>query len=160
LTRTLRALALTGFLGIGIYWLGFVLYLAGALPRLGAGATGLIATVFLVAGVLRIAAWIGTVFAYVAGVVGAVASVQRRQRWWAVALIGVLSLQQLYSLLLNFFPPLAWPFFPAGLSVALYGPLLGVVVTTPIAVLVLAYSVLPSLPPANTAHPGIKGTRE
>jgi len=154
-TRTLRALALTGFLGVGIYWVGFVLYHTAAFPILG--AAGVLGTFFLVAGLMRIGAWIGTVCAYVAGVVGAVASVQRRQRWWAVALIGVLALQQVYSLLLSYFPQLAQPFLPSRLIVAADEPLLGVVVTTPIAVLALVYSVLPF---QATANPGIEGARD
>ena len=145
--RTLRTFALTGFLGIGIYWVGFVLYHAADLPVLGTASA--LGTLLLLANLMQIAAWIGTAFAYVAGVVGAVASVQRRQRWWALALIGVLALQQLYALLLHYFPQLAQPFLPSTLIPAADWPLFGVVLTTPIAVLVLVYSVLPSPATAN-----------
>jgi len=56
---------------------------------------------FLWAYVLQVAAWLGTTFTFVAGVVAAVATVQRRQRRWAVALIGVLALHALYPLLVS-----------------------------------------------------------
>ena len=152
MTRTLRAFALVGVLGLGIYLLGFALYHAGALPIVGTGRGAALGTYFLVAWVMFIAARIGITVASVAGVIAAVASVQRRQRGWAVALIGWLVLYYVSPLLLVFFPSLAQSFLPSTLIAAADGPLLGVELAAPSALLVLVYSFLPATPRA-TASP-------
>jgi len=151
-TRTLRAFALVGVLGLGIYLLGFALYHAGALPIVGTGRGAALGTYFLVAWVMFIAARIGITVASVAGVIAAVASVQRRQRGWAVALIGWLVLYYVSPLLLVFFPSLTQTFLPSTLIAAADGPLLGVELAAPSALLVLVYSFLPATPRA-TASP-------
>ncbi len=152
MTRTLRAFALVGVLGLGIYLLGFALYHAGALPIVGTGRGAALGTYFLVAWVMFIAARIGITVASVAGVIAAVASVQRRQRGWAVALIGWLVLYYVSPLLLVFFPSLTQTFLPSTLIAAADGPLLGVELAAPSALLVLVYSFLPATPRA-TASP-------
>jgi hypothetical protein len=149
--RTLRALALVGLLGSVIYLVGFALYHAAALPIVGASSA--LGALFVVANAMQIAAWLGTTFTFVAGVVAAVAVVQRRQRRWAVALIGVLALHESYPLLVSYFPQLAEPFRPSPLIAAVDGPLLRVVPAPPLALLVLVYSVLSSPPDAAPASP-------
>jgi hypothetical protein len=94
--------------------------------------------------VLSVAAWIGGSAASVVGVIAAVASVQRRQRGWAIALIGIVVLNYTYVLFLFFVPALARPFFPSPFIAAVDGPLLEVVMALPIALLVLIYSFLPA----------------
>jgi hypothetical protein len=147
-TRILRIFAVVSILGLGIYLVGFFLYHASALPVSG----GVLATFVLLSIVMSIAAWIGTSFASVAGILAAVASVQRRQRSWALVLIGVLVLQNAYAFLLSYFPELAQPFLPSTFIVAADEPLLGVVIVTPIALLVLLYSLLPT--PKSAKPPG------
>ncbi len=88
MNRTLRALALVGLLGNVIYLVGSAVYYAGT-PPVG-GASSELGALILWAGGLQVVAWFGTTFTFVAGVVAAVATVQRRQRLWAVAVIGVL----------------------------------------------------------------------
>ena len=140
MTRTLRAFALVGVFGLGIYLLGFALYHATALP---------LGTFILAALVMFFAARIGLAVASIAGVIAAVASVQRGQRGWAVVLIGGLVLYYLSPLLLAFVPTLAQPFLPSTLIAAADGPLLGVELAVPIALLVLVYSFLPATPRAS-----------
>ena len=144
MTRILRIFAVASIFGLGIYLAGFFLFHASALPDIGGGGGGVLAAVVLVSIVISLAAWIGTSFASVAGIVAAVASVQRRQRGWAIVLIGVLVLQNAYAFLLVYFPELAQPFLPSTFIVAADEPLLGVVIVTPIALLVLIYSLLPT----------------
>jgi hypothetical protein len=153
--RTLRALALVGLLGNVIYLVGFAWYHAGTLPIVpGSSALG---ALFLWAYVLQFAAWLGTTFTFVAGVVAAVAAVQRRQRLWSVALIGVLALHALYPLLIPYVPQLlAYPFLPSPLISAVDVRILGVVPATPLALLVLVYSVLSS--PTDAASTSRTGT--
>jgi len=146
-TRTLRALAVVGSVGLGIYLLGFALYHAAALPILGTGRGAALGTYLLVAIGMSFAARIGIAVTSVVVVIAAVASVQRRQRGWAVALIGGLVLYYISPYLLNFFPSLARPFLPSMLIAAADGPLLGVELAVPIALLVLVYSFFPA-PPA------------
>jgi len=114
---------------------------------------------FLWAYVLQVAAWLGTTFTFVAGVVAAVATVQRRQRRWAVALIGVLALHALYPLLtltVSYVPLFATP-APTWAFIALVeGPFLHVVAAAPLALLVLVYSVLSS--PTGAASTSRTGT--
>jgi hypothetical protein len=142
--RTLRALALVGLLGNVIYLVGSAVYYAGTPPVCGACSE--LGALILWGSVLQVAAWFGTTFTFVAGVVAAVATVQRRQRRWAVALIGVLALHALYYPLLTLIAPYV-PLFatpaPTWAFIALVeGPLLHVVAATPLALLVLVYSVL------------------
>jgi hypothetical protein len=144
MTRILRIFAVVSILGLGIYLTGFFLYHASALPDIGGERGGVLAASLLVSIVMSLAAWIGTSFASVAGILAAVASVQRRQRSWALALIGVLVLQNAYAFLLSYFPELAQPFLPSTFIMAADEPLLGVVIVTPIALLVLIYSFLPT----------------
>ena len=96
---------------------------------------------------LQVAAWFGTTFTFVAGVVATVATVQRRQRRWAVAMIGVLAFHALYPLLtltVSYVPLFATP-SPTWAFIALVeGPLLHVVAATLLAQLALVYSVLSS----------------
>jgi hypothetical protein len=143
--RTLRALALVGLLGNVIYLVGFAGFHDGTLPIVQ-GSSELGALVLLVY-VLQVAAWLGTTFTFAAGVVATVAAVQRRQRWWAVALIGVLALHAMYpllTLLIPYVPLLARPFPASPLIAAVDGPFLHVVTATLLALLVLVYSVLSS----------------
>ncbi len=146
MNRTLRVLALVGLLGNVIYLVGFAWYHAGTLPV--GGASSALGAVFLWAYVLQFAAWLGTTFTFVAGVVAAVTAVQRRQRLWSVALIGVLALHAFYypllTLLVSYVPLLARPFLPTPLIAAVDGPFLHVVSAAPLALLVLVYSVLTS----------------
>jgi len=93
---------------------------------------------------MSVASWIGISVASIAGAVAAVASVQRRQRGWAIALVSVLVLRYVSPFLISFFPVLAWPFVSSSVSIALYGPLLGVVEVAPLALLVLVYSFFPA----------------
>jgi hypothetical protein len=143
-TRILRIFAVVSILGLGVYLAGFFLYHASALPVIGDGRGGAFATYLLAASLMSIAAWIGSSFASVAGVIAAVAAVQRRQRRWAIVLIGVLALQNAYAFLLSYFPELARPFLPTTFIVAADRPLVGVMLVTPIALLVLVYSFLPT----------------
>jgi hypothetical protein len=103
--------------------------------------------VLLLALVMSVASWIGTSVASIAGAVAVVASVQRRQRGWAIALISVLALRYVSPFLFSFFPVLAWPILSSSVSIAMYGPLFGVVEVAPLALLVLVYSFFPT-PPA------------
>ena len=144
MTRILRIFALVSVVGLGIYLVGFFLFHAAALPVIGAGFGAVLGTYLLVAFVMAVAAWIGGSAASVVGVIAAVASVQRRQRGWAIALIGVVVLHYTYGLLLSLVPALARPFFPSPFIAAIDGPLLGVVMVLPIALLVLIYSFLPT----------------
>ncbi len=139
MNRTLRALALVGLLGNVIYLVGSAVYYAGT-PPVG-GASSELGALILWAGVLQVVAWFGTTFTFVAGVVAAVATVQRLQRLWAVAVIG---------------PLLARPFPPTPLIAAVEGPFLHVVAATPHALLVLVYSVLSS--PTDAASTSRTGT--
>jgi hypothetical protein len=97
---------------------------------------------------MSIASWIGTSVASITGAVAVVASVQRRQRGWAIALVSVLVLRYVSPFLLSFFPVLAWPFVSSSITIAMYGPLLGVVEVAPMALLVLVYSFSPLQRPA------------
>ena len=144
MTHILRIFAVVSILGLGIYLAGFFLFHASALPDIGGEGGGVLAASLLVSIVMAIAAWIGTSFASVAGILAAVASVQRRQRGWAMILIGVLVVQNAYAFLLSYFPELAQPFLPSTFILAADEPLLGVVIVTPIALLVLIYSLLPT----------------
>jgi hypothetical protein len=156
--RTLRALALVGLLGNVIYLVGSAVYYAGTPPVCGACSE--LGALILWAGVLQVVAWFGTTFTFVAGVVGAVAAVQRRQRLWAVALIGVLTLHALYypllTLIAPYVPLLARPFPASALIAAVERPFLHVVAATPLALLVLVYSVLTS--PTDAASTSRTGT--
>ena len=152
MTRILRIFALMSVVGLGLYLVGFFLYHAAALPVIGAGFGAVLGTYLLVAAVMAVAAWIGGSAASVVGVIAAVASVQRRQRGWAIALIGAVVLHYSYGLFLSFVPALARPFFPSPFIAAVDGPLLGVVTVLPIALLVLVYSFLPT--PKVVAAPG------
>jgi len=143
-------MAFVGALGVVIYLFLDVLYHAAAQPVFG--STGLV-TLLLVANVMLIVSWIGTVLTYVAGVVAAVAAVQRHQRWWAVALIGVLAWQELYPLLARYFPQLMTPFRPLVSIAAADGPLVGVLLAIPITLLVVVYSLLPTPAPAPSIAP-------
>jgi hypothetical protein len=159
--RTLRVLALVGLLGNVIYLAGSAVNHAGTLPV--GGASSALGALFLWAYVLQFAAWLGTMFTFAAGVVAAVAAVQRRQRQWTVALIGVLALHAL-SPLLTFLVPLLVPYVPllappappTALIAAVEGPLRPVVAATPLALLVLVYSVLTS--PTEAASTSRTGT--
>ena len=102
MTRILRIFALMSVVGLGLYLVGFFLYHAAALPVIGAGFGAVLGTYLLVAAVMAVAAWIGGSAASVVGVIAAVASVQRRQRGWAIALIGAVVLHYSYGLFLSF----------------------------------------------------------
>jgi hypothetical protein len=152
----LRIFALVSSIGLGLYLLGFYLYHHAALPVIGGGRGGILATLVIAASVMLVAAWIGTSFASVAGVIAAVAAVQRRKRRWATVLIGVLIVQNAYAFLLSYFPELARPFLPSPFIVATDRPLLGVVMVIPIALLVLIYSFLPTPKPVKPAGEGMQ----
>jgi hypothetical protein len=155
--RTLRVLALVGLLGNVTYLVGSAVYYAGTPPVCGACSE--LGALILWAGVLQVVAWFGTTFTFVAGVVAAVAAVQRWQRLWAVAVIGVLALHTLYPLLTviaPYVPLLARPFPPTPVIAAVEGPFLHVVAATPLALLVLVYSVLSS--PTGAASTSRTGT--
>lgn len=131
MNRTLRALALVGLLGNVIYLVGFASYHAGTLPLPVGGASSALGALFLWAYVLLFAAWLGTTCTFVAGVVAAVAAVQRRQRPWSVALIGVLALHALSSLL-----PFLVPYVPL---LDMPVPTSPLIAATLLALLVLVY---------------------
>jgi hypothetical protein len=150
-TRTLRAFALVGVLGLGVYLLGFALYHAAALPVVGTGRGAVLGTYILAAAVMYVAARIGITVVSVAGVIAAVAGVQRLQRGWAVALIGGLVLYYVLPLLLAFVPSVVQRLLPSTLIPAADGPLLGVELAAPIALLVLVYSFLPATPRASAS---------
>jgi hypothetical protein len=153
-TRTLRVMAFFGALGVVIYVILDVLYHAAALPLFA------FENLLLVANLMLIASWIGTALTYVAGVVAAVAAAQRHQRGWAVALIGVLALQELYPLLARYFPQLITPFRPLVTIAAADGPLVGVILAIPITLLVVVYSLLPSSATASSIAPAGSHTDE
>jgi hypothetical protein len=154
--RTLRALALVGLLGNVIYLVGFAWYHAGTLPIVPESSA--LGASFLWAYVLQVAAWFGITFTFIAGVVAAVATMQRRQRRWAVAMIGVLAFHTLYPLLTLTvsYVPLFATLAPTRAFVALVeGPLLHVASAAALALLVLVYSVLSSpMDAASTSRTG------
>lgn len=147
MARTLRVMAFIRSAGCRhLFDLG-VLFHAAALPLFA------FENLLLVANLMFIASWIGTVLTYVAGVVAAVAAAQRHQRGWAVALIGVLALQERYPLLARYFPQLITPFRPLVTIAAADGPLVGVILAIPITLLVVVYSLLPSSATASSIAP-------